>query len=112
MIKARFDYTDDKKTLVITIYDHAGADVAGKDLICSAASILTYTAGQFVLDMHTKGKLKRKPTIQLEEGKAVITCKPKKDSYSEALCGLLVIQTGFQLLAKNFPNNVKVILFG
>ena len=85
MIKVRFDKSEDGKTLILTLEGHAGQAEVGKDIVCSTASILAYTTAQMVQTMREEGKLKKKPHIRLEEGNAVITCKPSRSYYAEAL---------------------------
>ncbi|MBP3468260.1 MAG: ribosomal-processing cysteine protease Prp [Lachnospiraceae bacterium] len=112
MIKARFEYTEDNKSFLLTVKDHAGQAEAGKDIICASASILAYTVAQIVTDLHQEGKLKKRPTVKLNAGDAVITCKPRKDAYAEALHAFFVAQVGFNLLAHNYPNYVQLTPFG
>lgn len=112
MIRARFDYSADGKTLVLTLQGHAGAVQSGNDPVCAAASMLAYTMAQGVTDMHNAGKLKRKPYIRLDSGDAAVICKPAKSAYAEALHLYKVVQTGYRLLAHNFPDNLRVKLFG
>lgn len=111
MVKAKFETTDNEKTLILTVQGHAGAAQSGEDTVCAAASILAYTAAQEVKEMQEKGKLKKKPNIRLGEGDATITCKPVKNAYSEALHTFKVVQTGYRLLAANFPENVSLTTF-
>ena len=110
MVKARFKLAD-KGALMLTLSGHAGAAPAGVDTVCAAASMLAYTVAQEVLEMEGKGKLRKKATIKLDQGAALITCKPKKCAWSEALHLYKVAQTGYRLLAANFPENVQVKTF-
>ena len=110
MIKVRFEKAD--KNLVLTVKGHAGQAEHGKDIVCSAASILAYTVAQSVADMRDAGKLKKKPTIRMDEGDAIITCKPTKQYYAEALHTFCVIQTGYDVLCHNYPWYVQLTKFG
>lgn len=110
MVKARFELAD-KGTLALTLSGHAGAAPAGVDTVCAAASMLAYTVAQEVLEMQGKGKLRKKATVKLDQGTALITCKPKKSAWSEALHLYKVAQTGYRLLTANFPENVQVKTF-
>lgn len=111
MIKARFETTQDQKSFVLTIRGHAGQAEAGKDLICASATILAYTAAQIVSELYADGKLKKKPAVTLNEGNAVITCKPRKDAYAKALQTFLTVQAGFALLAHHYPEYVQITRF-
>lgn len=110
MTKVRFELAGNR-TLVLTLSGHAGAAPAGIDTVCAAASMLAYTVAQEVLEMEDKGKLRKKAHIKLDKGEALITCKPKKSAWSEALHLYKVAQTGYRLLAANFPENVQVKTF-
>jgi hypothetical protein len=60
-----------------------------------------------------RGILKYPPTVKLNDGSSIITCRAKDDdSYTELLHTYLVIQTGYQLLAHNYPQFVAVEMFG
>lgn len=107
MIKVKIEKSEDGKTLILALEGHAGQAEVGKDIVCSAASILAYTTAQRVLMMKEEGKLKKKPHIRLEEGNAVITCKPSKGHYAEALHIYSFAQTGYELLQQNYPEFVK-----
>lgn len=111
MIKARFSVSDDKKTLILTVKGHANAGEAGHDIVCASASILYYTMAQIVKSYSEGGMLKKQPTINIAEGDAVITAKPNRAYFEEMLYSFLCIQTGFILLAKNYPDFVEVTPF-
>lgn len=108
MITITFEYTEDKKNLILNVKGHAATAEKGKDLVCAAASILATTLAQCVRQYADEGKTKKKPTIRLNEGDACITCKPRKDVYSEALHSFYVIQTGYALLAAAYPDYVTL----
>lgn len=92
---------------------HAQAGEYGHDLVCASASILAYTLAQNLNMAYAQGLLKYKPDLKLnKDGKAVIHCRTKDDTYAEILHVFLVIQTGFQLLAHNYPNYVFLTMFG
>lgn len=112
MVKAKFEISEDKKTLVLSIKGHAGAGEKGHDLVCAAASILANTVAQIVYIMHDKGQLRRKPTVKLNGGDATITCKPRDEAFHEALHTYSVAQVGFALLAKAHPDHVELHPFG
>lgn len=112
MIEVKFSFSDDGKTIVLSSSGHADAAPRGEDTVCAAASILAYTVAQEITDLRTEGKLRRKPTVRLGPGSAVLTCKPTKGAYAEALHTFKVAQTGYRLLAANFPDHVRVHTFG
>ena len=111
MVNVKFDITDDGKTLILTVSGHAGAGNKGEDTVCAASSILAYTVAQEVRDLQERKKLRKKPNIRLAEGDCTITCKPVKGAFIEALHTFKVAQTGYRLLAHNFPDNVRITTF-
>lgn len=110
MVKVRFE--KDGKSLILTVKGHSGQDDTGHDIICASVSILTYTIAQVVHDMDCNGRLKKRPTIRLESGDAVVTCKPNKAYYNEAFHAFSVVQTGYSLLHHNYPQFVDLKMFG
>ena len=111
MIKASFE-KDDGKFISLCVEGHAGQSEYGKDIVCSAASILMYTVAQTITQMHKQGWLKKKPHINLKDGNGIVTCVPKADYYDECLMAFFVAEMGYVLLNKNYPQYVDIKLFG
>ena len=107
MIKITISENKDAQAITLKVKGHANYDDSGKDIICASASILTYTIAQYITFMYEQHKLKKKPTISLEEGNTEITIKPKADSYAECLHAYFVASVGYSLLAHNYPQNVE-----
>lgn len=112
MIKVSFDIDESRKMVSLHMKGHAGMSTVGNDVVCSAASILAYTLAQTAVTAYEMGKLKYKPTAKLNSGSAVVTVRAKEDTYWEMVHAAVVIQTGFLLLANNYPNFVTVKAFG
>ena len=109
MIKVRFRTHDATRYLRLTVEGHAGSDDTGHDLVCASASILTYTVAQVVSAMEHHGDIKGKPCIKLNNGDATIIFRCKNDTvYAEAKHTLYVAETGYSLLAHNYPQYVDV----
>lgn len=109
MIKVKFRTHDATRYLRLTVEGHAGSDDHGHDLVCASASILSYTVAQIVQTMEHHGDLKGKPCIELNEGNASIILRCKNDDiYAEARHTFFVAETGYSLLAHNFPQYVEV----
>lgn len=106
MIKAAF--MADGATLCMSVRGHSGLDAKGRDLVCAGASTLAYTAAQSIDFMAQAGRLESKPVIKIEDGHMRVRCRPKPEHYAEALHTFLVIQTGMLLLAKSYPQNVRL----
>lgn len=113
MVIARFTMDESKRLVTLKLNGHAGQAEAGKDIICSSASILAYTVAQNIKMAEARGLLKYSPTIKLREGNSIISCRAKDDeAYAELLHTYLVVQAGYQLLAHNYPQYVAVEMFG
>lgn len=108
MIQVRFEKSEDGKSLILTVKGHAGQAPKGQDIVCASASILAYTVAQAVLNMREQGKLKKTPTVRLNEGDAVITCKPNRACYNDALILFQMAETGYDLLSHKYPDFVSV----
>lgn len=111
MIRAAFE-KEDFEYISLLVEGHAGQAEKGQDIVCSAASILAYTVGQTLTQMHKQGWLKKKPHINLREGKGLITCVPKREYFDECLMVFFVAEVGYSLLRNNYPQYVDVKTFG
>ena len=111
MIRVEFE-KEEGKFLSLCVEGHSGQAEKGRDIVCSAASILAYTVGQTLVQMNKQGWLKKKPHINLKEGRGVVTCSPKKEYYEECLMVFFVAEMGYTLLAKNYPQYVGIRPFG
>ena len=111
MIDIIFSRNKSYRKIKLTIKGHANAAEKGEDLICSAVSFAAYTVAKNISDLNTVHAFKEEPKIELEEGNAVIACTPKKDTYRECLMVYLVIQTGLELLASQYPDNIQITTF-
>ena len=65
---------------------HAGFDELGKDIVCSAVSILVYTAAHY-------------GWMESEPGHAVVRTTPEAKEFA---------MTGFRMLAEHYPDNVRL----
>lgn len=90
----------------VRIVGHAQSGEVGHDLVCASASILAYTLASFAQNAR-EAKQVDNHKISLQEGDALIRCtapKRYKDSITlvfDSICG------GFEILAKNYPDNVS-----
>lgn len=108
MIFVTFDMDEGKRSASLKVKGHAGAGPKGFDTICAAASVLSTTLAQELKNMHVRGLLSYQPRIKLKGGEAIVSCRCKASGYEEILRVFLVIQTGFQLLAHNYPDFVMI----
>lgn len=112
MIKVTFAHQKEINTIILKVEGHAGFDKSGKDVICSAASILTYTVAQYLRYVHEQGGLQKKPRIILNDGDALIVAKPTEEYEGEVLNAFFVAEVGYSLLAQNYPQYVELNMFG
>ncbi len=109
MINVVFETDGEGRKLSLSVKGHAGHSVPGEDIICASASILAYTVAQIVSAMEKHGDFAEPPIIKLDSGDAVISCKAKDDDiYAEAMHTYFVAQTGYSLLAFNYPRFVDL----
>lgn len=111
MVKIRFYVDRNTKAIKFNATGHAESNEYGNDIVCSAVSILAYTLAQNINDAYNRGHLKYNPTIIMQSGNAAINCKAKESRYSEIINIYRVIQTGYELLEKKYPQYVDLIKF-
>ena len=110
MVKVVFHAEGDKISLVAK--GHAGQSTEGRDIVCSACSILAYTVAQIILCEAKNGAMKSNPVIRMEKGDAEILCEPVESMYNEILHTFYVAEVGYTLLAHDYPQNVELTVFG
>lgn len=102
MIKVVYD----RQATKLTVQGHAHSGEQGHDLVCASASILAYTLASFAKNTY-KAKQIKKLVIKLDPGNAEVSFKAKArykvaiNLVCDAICG------GFELLARNYPQNVS-----
>ena len=112
MLNAEFFTNKESGSITLKLTGHAGQAESGKDIVCSAASILAYTVAQALQFMYEEGNLQKKPHLKLEPGDTIIVAKPKPEYYTEALHTFFVAQVGYHLLAHSYPKYVSLSSFG
>lgn len=101
------EYKESQSSLILSVVGHAGSGEYGKDIICASCSMLCYMLGQAVMNMHAEGKLKKKPRVEIKEGKAKIVAKAKEDFEFELSHAFYMACVGFSLLDANYPEFVS-----
>lgn len=112
MITANFSTDKDSGSIILRLTGHAGAGAKGHDTICAGASMLAYTLAQVLTFMYEESSLHKRPHLNLKEGDTLIVAKPVAGRYNECLHAFYVIQVGYALLARSYPQYVKLISFG
>lgn len=95
----------------LTVKGHAQSNEPGRDLICSACSILALTMAANVGHMEESGAV-TEPVVILEEGNAQISCKPRarfRDSVKQTFVSVCV---GFEILAQKYPEYISYSVHG
>lgn len=108
LIKVTF--TESGKKLSLRVEGHAGYADIGEDTVCASATILAFTVAQFVKSAGEKGDLVASPEIKLERGDAFISCEPTEETAYETHNMYAFAKLGYQLLAHNYPQYVKLML--
>lgn len=90
----------------LSIVGHAGEDEKGKDIVCSAVSILFYTLAQTMADAADE-YLEENPEITYADGEGYITCKPKKGYEQNVYERWETVLTGFDLMRLNYPEKIS-----
>lgn len=87
---------------------HAGFAAVGQDVVCAAASMLAYTVAFNVWLAGRDGKLESPCEIRMQPGDVRISCRPKEESREEIRLLFAYMHRGYDLLAKNYPDNVVI----
>ena len=108
MILSKF-YCSADGSLHMKAQGHAGAGPKGQDLVCAAATMLTYTLAQAVQFLYENDRLLEKPKIKILDGYAHITVMPRRCSISETLLAFWTVQAGAFVLERNYPQSVSLV---
>ena len=106
MVKALFWEKDGR--IGLRVEGHAGHSSKGTDIVCSACSILVYTVAAIVESERTGEAFVSEPVVSFSDGVATVVCRPTKKRHREFLQTFSVALVGFELLEKNYPENVKL----
>lgn len=112
MITATFTTDKESGSIILRLTGHAGAGAKGHDTICAGASMLAYTLAQVLTFMYEESSLHKRPNLNLKEGDTLIVAKPVAGRYNECLHAFYVVQVGYALLARSYPQYVELISFG
>lgn len=111
MITVKYYADNDGREISLSVKGHAGQAPEGQDIICSSASILTYTAAKYAMSEECLSHLIRSPDIRMESGDALIRLKFDTDAaFADACKAFDVCLIGYRLLADNFPQYVELII--
>lgn len=97
-------------TLELSIDGHANYAESGYDIVCSACSILFFTLAESL--EQSKKMLLSDPKISMENGNGKISCEVKPMYRNTVMRSYWTILNGFQIMADNYPDNVKFSFSG
>ncbi len=100
MITIHFNKRNSRYELIVK--GHADFAEAGKDILCSAVSILLYT----LVEAIDETWLKTPPVVVLSPGDTLVRVEASATKSAEINGVFGVITAGFRLLSKNFSKNV------
>lgn len=106
------NFIEDNDVLCLTLTGHAGYAEPGQDIVCSAASILSYTLAQSIATMADQGGLDGKPVIKLDSGDVCIRAIPGEGMHETVQSAFIFAIIGYRLLEKQYPANVRVKMYG
>ena len=84
---------------------HAGSGPFGKDLVCAGASALFFTLIKYLDRLEDEFE----PEVYEYDGRINICIDPPVSLMHDAKLLFEAFATGFEMLAKDFPDNVKFI---
>lgn len=92
------------KELRMEIKGHAGAAEKGKDIVCSAVSMLAFTLARAVEE--SSDMMESEPVIHIDDGDVVISCVPKQPFLAVIQRTFWTVLCGFELLVSMHGNYV------
>lgn len=95
----------------VTVEGHAYSAEPGHDLVCAAASALAYTLAANVANLADCGHV-RIDSMELNSGKAEISCKPVTRHKSTVGLVYQAVCVGFEILAKDYPQYIRYKILG
>lgn len=96
------DIRHDDANWYVSIDGHAGYAPAGQDIVCAAVSMLTCTLSQWIEDSVLLARRRQESGDGWFEAEIVARDIPRVES------AMSVFLTGFRLLAKQYPQHVKM----
>lgn len=102
--------TFNPQSLELEVTGHAGADENGKDIVCSAVSMLFYTLADSL--NRSEEMLKKHPIIKMEDGNGYIKCRPRKEFQGNIALIYWTILNGIGLLAEEYSEYITFRVIG
>ena len=97
-------------TISLTAKGHAGYANIGKDVVCASISMLTQTFAQIALALREQGAKviyrERDGAVHIHIG--IDDTDEGRELFEGASCSLQTIEVGYRLLAKWYPDYIKI----
>jgi hypothetical protein len=93
-----------KKSVSLKISGHSGMDEKGKDIVCSAVSVLAQTFAGGI-----ESQLQAKVSGKLESGQCDLVFQVPEEFAGELAKICEIFKFGFHKIAKSYPEHVKLI---
>ena len=90
----------------LTVTGHVGDGDETHNLLCAAASALTYTLAAALIDLCAAGQISE-PDAHLRPGNATLRCHSSHASRGAVLLTFDTIARGFALLASRYPDGIS-----
>ena len=101
-------FTDNEKSeYALEIKGHADFGEEGKDIVCAGLSTLFYTLAAVLED---NKKMLKTLHSEMEKGEGTLLVTPKDEYQGNVQMMLITVLTGFNLMATNYPHNVKLVI--
>ncbi len=93
--------------LLLIAEGHSDFDESGRDIVCSAVSILVYTLSEMLKEEESDKRLKINKEI-INDGYFHVEVEPFDYSKSRVEAIFETIMLGFTLLSEEYPQNVRI----
>lgn len=101
---------EEKLWLVLDVEGHAQYAPKGQDIVCAAESMLVQALGAMLADMGDRALEEFNVSGQKGSGCATITALPRKGCEDRVRGAFECVRAGFGLLARQYPQHVKLDL--
>ena len=110
MIKATMNWNE----MRFEIEGHAKADEPGKDIVCSAASMLIQALAKSLLLGQQRGRMETRIKYNERDETLIsaVSANPNAGSIQEAKSYFRMCVNGMRMLAEAYPKNVKMTEVG
>lgn len=98
-------YNEKTKQFILRVYGHAGYNKEN-DIVCSACSMLTFTAWQAIVDLEDESLLKN---VKSSKSEGYMNIEAEFIDVNTSLNVLRGIIKGYEMLECKYPKNVQLM---